>query len=447
MNMLRKRFPFLYARVSVYKYNRGGNVKKNILFIMVDALRADKSYFDNRTVVTPSIDSLKVRGTIFTQAFATTSTTTPSLASMFTGYYPSTHGIRSLVGYKLRKGIVTLAQILKDSGYNTYAMVTGPLLRELGLDRGFDHYDCRDESEGAHTIWGEDLLETISKKGLKEPWFLFIHFWELHIPRWVPPEYDNVQFGSNVYERALSGLDFYLGRLLAQVPEDTLIILTGDHGEKIGDSRWVARRSRVEMFLRKIVYRLGLKKRPQVGHGFHVYDYLMHVPLIFVGEPFPASTAFNDQVSHVDLLPTLVEALGLKYQVGDLDGRSLMPLLRGQKMMETPIIFEACGYALKNKYNWLAGIRTSEYKYVYRPYSDSVEEELYDLITDPNETMNLSENNREKAQKMRELLESRYRRVGDEFAIKTVDTIENDDLTKEEEEKILTRLKDLGYVE
>lgn len=414
---------------------------------MVDALRADKSYTDNRTVVTPSIDSLKVRGTIFTQAFATSSTTTPSLASMFTGYYPSTHGIRSLIGYKLRTGIVTLAQILKDNGYSTYAKVTGPLMLELGLNRGFDHYDFRDKSEGAHTKWGEALLETIKKKELREPWFLFIHFWELHVPRWVPPEYDNAQFGNNYYERAISGLDFYLGRLLKQVPEETVIILTGDHGEKIGNSRWATRRSRGEMFLRQVIYKLGLKKRPRVGHSFHVYDYLMHVPLILVGEPFPAFTTLNDQVSHVDLLPTLVEALGLKFKFYDLDGRSLMPLLRGEKLAETPIIFEACSHDFINKNKWLAGIRTSEFKYVYGPYSDSVEEELYDLITDPNETMNLSESMREKAHEMRELLESRYRRVGDEFALETSEITVNDDLTKEEEDKILTRLKDLGYVE
>lgn len=395
-------------------------MKPNILLITIDTLRADKTWGNNRTVKTPSIDSLINRGTLFTNAFATTSSTTPSLASILTGYYPSTHGIRSLSSYKLRIGITTLAQIFKDNGYITYAKVTGFLPPELGLDRGFDHYECRDKKKGVHSKWGEDFLETISQNKYEAPWFIFLHFGELHIPRWVPSAYYQDKYGVNLYEQALSGLDSYIGKLLKRLAEDTVIILTGDHGENIDDSRWIDRRSKFKSILREIaraLYKLGLRDRPNVGHGFHVYDYLMHVPLILVGKPFKELVVCDNQISLVDLLPTLVEALNLKSEAENLDGRSLMPLLRDQKMEEIPIFLEACGYSLTNKNNWLTGVRTLGFKYVYGPYSESVEEELYDISTDPNEMTNLLKIMPEKAQELRKLIELHYRQEGDEFAL------------------------------
>ena len=116
-------------------------------------------------------------------------------------------------------------------------------------------------------------------------------------------------------------------------------------------------------------------------------------------------------------------------------------------MAERPVILEACGYSLKKKSNWLAGIRKSGFKYVYGPYSETVEEELYDLSTDPNEKTNLSKSMPKKTLELRELLESYYRREGEEFNIETSDNVVDEDLTKEEEDKILSRLKDLGYIE
>jgi arylsulfatase A-like enzyme len=420
-------------------------MKPNILFVMVDALRADRCFGTERTVKTPTIDSLASRGVVFTQSFSTTSTTSPSVTSIFTGLYPSSHGVRSLIDYKLKRGIKTLAEILHDNGYYTYAEVTGPLLPEIGLDRGFDRYICREKDENVHSKWGESLIQRFERGEYEEPWFIFLHFWELHKPRWAPARYDEPRFGRGLYERALAGLDAYLKELLENVGEDTVVVFTADHGEKITESR-------LERLIWKAKKRLGYKSRGPLettGHGFHVYDYLVRVPLILVGKGvFPANKAINLQVSHVDLLPTLVEALSLDVgAIQETDGRSLMPLIRGEPLPELPIILEACGKRLRDKSNWLTGIRTKNYKYAYSPYNDEIEEELYDLTRDSDERRNIARSEPEIARKMREMLTTRFRKAGEEFDVIGGLKAESSEFTEEEEEKILSRLKALGYIQ
>lgn len=417
-------------------------MKNNVLFLLIDALRSDKCWGVRKTAKTPTIDSLCKKGVVFTQAIAATSTTTPSVASILTGMYPPSHGIKSLMRYKLNLGVKTLAEIFRENGYNTYAEVTGPLLPETGLNRGFDEYNYREKTDDVYSQWGISLVEKIGNKEFKEPWFVFIHFWELHTPRVVPNQFDNNNFGRNRYERAISALDAYLKRLLDNIGDDVFIVLHADHGEKIAETRTEeflrTRVRRVWRVMRKVG--LGMDNTIRaVGHGFHVYDYLIRVPLVFVGDGiFPEDKIVHDQVSQVDVLPTLIEASKLDVHGKlEIDGRSLLPLIEGQQMEEVPVFTEACGPPLPDRSRWLAGIRTPKFKFVYCPYNEKNQEELYDLENDPDETQNILRKKPHIAEKLRKTLKSKYEKISEKKLTP---------YTPEEEEKIKERLRRLGYL-
>ncbi|MGD2249936.1 MAG: sulfatase-like hydrolase/transferase [Candidatus Methanofastidiosia archaeon] len=383
-------------------------MKKNILFLLVDALRADKCWGTNKTAKTPTIDSLQKRGTTFTQAIATTTTTTPSVASIFTGLYPFAHGLRSFLGYKLRNNITTLAEILKENGYHTYAEVTGPLLTETGLDAEFDNYNVRNPKENVYSCWFDELLTKFENKEFKEPWFVFIHFWELHIPRAVPSHYDHEKYGTNKYERALSALDSRIGRLLEYINQSDIILFHADHGERIPETRTAELIYPLINRAVHILQRAQIKKFKNrdrfflLGHGFHVYEYLIRVPLICVGENVFPEKRIPHQVRQIDIFPTLVDTLGLESNTTyTVHGRSVLPLIKGRSLKDVPAYCEAVGDVSFDKSMWLAGLRTPQYKYIYGPYSDSIPEELYNLENDPHEQRNIVKEKPEIAKKLR----------------------------------------------
>jgi arylsulfatase A-like enzyme len=412
---------------------------RNILFILVDCLRADAVWGQNRGAVTPNIDRVLQRGTYFEQAISTAGTTTTCVASLLTGNYPFAHGIRSLSGYKLNSGCVTLPQVLKHHGYNTYAMVAGPLSPITGLDRGFDDYEYRTDGVYLTDAWGEDLRARFRQKKLREPWFAFLHLWEIHKPRKVLPTYDSRKFGADPYERAVSSLDPELGKLFSVVGDNTLIILHGDHGE----NREVARRNLVARFYR-LKRRFSYPVDPRyykVGHGFHVYDFIVRVPFVFYGPGvFPNGKIVPDQVRQIDFFPTLVDALGLTMPVS-VHGRSLLPLIKGESLPEMPAHIAAVGGPLQGSKNWRVGIRTSEWKFVFAPQNTAIPEEVYHLASDPHEWRNLSN----KRQPVAEALKRQLLDIISETYYMTGAT-GGEKMSAAEKENMEQRLKQLGYL-
>jgi arylsulfatase A-like enzyme len=412
---------------------------RNILFILVDCLRADAVCGKDRGTVTPAIDKLMNRGTYFNQAISTAGTTTTCVASMLTGNYPFAHGIRTLSGYKLNSECVTLPQVLKHHGYHTYAMVSGPLSPITGLDRGFDEYEYRTDGVYLSDDWGENLRRRFQQKQLRQPWFAFLHLWEVHKPRKVLPQFDSKQFGADKYERAVSSLDPELEKLINLLGDDTIIILHGDHGE----NREVARRNLLARFYR-LKRRFSYPVDPRyykVGHGFHVYDFIVRVPLLFYGPGvFPSGKTITDQVRQIDFFPTLVEALGLPMPL-PVHGRSLVPLIKGEPLPEVPAHVAAVGGPLQGSKNWRVGIRTREWKYVFAPQNPTIPEEVYHLRTDPQEWRNLSKTQRPKAEELkRELLDiisGTYYMTG---------ATAGEEMSAQEKKTMEERLKQLGYL-
>ena len=384
---------------------------------MIDALRADRVLGDNRDCVTPALDSLRQRSTSFSHAFATASMTTCCTASILSGTYPFVHGIRSLADHRFRTDLPTLAEAFAAGNYFTWAEVTGPLLPQVGLNRGFRHYAHRDYGDTLDTEWGGKFLAQLSD--FPQPWFGLLHLWELHHPRRVLPSFDMPEYGKNVYDRAVSSLDQQLAQLFASLPENTAIVLTGDHGEYLSAEgttdqvarlkksfkwikQWVpaARKlKRLTPFLFSTIDRLGKQENGLyyhwLGHGFHVYDYLTHVPFLFHSPGlFPEGKVVDQLVSHVDIFPTLASAFALPLSPGEASGIDLMPLTNGlePRTFHRSLYMEASGgRIMPEPQQWLSAIRTDRYKYVTGLFNKTIPEELYDLELGEGEEQNVLE--------------------------------------------------------
>jgi arylsulfatase A-like enzyme len=416
--------------------------QKNILLIVIDCLRADFIYKEGRALI-PTLNKLKENGFSFLNTIASTSTTTPSFASLLTGLYPFQSGVRSHSGYSLNKVIRTFPQILKEKGYNTYAEFTGPLTDKIGLSKGFDEYNFRNQKEIIHTEFGDKLLKKFDEH-YKSPWFVILHIWSLHKPRIVINECQSNKYGNTLYGRALSSIDKYLEKLIEKFDDNTLIAITGDHGEQIGYSTFdrFSKKFRVIMF--RIMKKIGLSKvlfakgarEIITGHGFSVYDNLVRIPLIFYNKDIVTKGISDIQIRQIDILPTILDLVDIKYS-NKVEGKSALPIMKGLDKQNRDAYIEAVGIAIPDKDEWLAGLRTdNKYKFIYYPFRQDYDEELYDLEKDPEEKNNI-------ASKNKDLILSFRKKIED---MKT-EKLTGEKLTDEDKKKIEERLKDLGYME
>jgi arylsulfatase A-like enzyme len=181
--------------------------------------------------------------------------------------------------------------------------------------------------------------------------------------------------------------------------------------------------------------------RAKQGHGYHLYEPLIRVPLIFAGGDFPKSRVIDDLVAQVDIAPTVLDLLGLlkNFHV-HFDGMSLIPLINEGKRMERTLYIGPAGIfdtSPDNRSTWIEGLRTSKWKYISM-YNKSIPLELYDLEKDPSESTNLIEEENEIVLKFKKELQAiKEKRVSLKFF----------KMSKEEEEEIKERLRALGYID
>ena len=358
-------------------------MKPNVLLLVVDSLRADRVLGGDRSCRTPNLDAFRDSATTFTDAYSVASMTTICVASMLTGTYPFVHGVHSLAGRPLRPDLLTLAELFKANAYHTWAEMTGPLEAFTGLDRGFDEYRYRAYTEWLDTPFGSELAARIARS--REPWLGYVHLWEVHYPRRIGGSYNRARYGELSYDRAVSSLDEQLGRLLAVVPGNTVVVLTSDHGEYLPHSRrdelvtrlkgpaaWLKRNvpgmKRVRRRVMPLLFQdlaagspAGAERyRAWLGHGFHVYEPLVRVPLV-VRAPglFPSGATVPAIASHVDLLPTLASALELDgVTPSHLSGSDLTGLVGdGAELPRDAVYLQASGARRMNRSEqWLAGL-------------------------------------------------------------------------------------------
>ncbi len=343
----------------------------NVLLVTIDTLRPDRvSSYSPKFVQTPRIDSLAGRGALFEQAFAHTPMTLPSHANILLGLTPQVHGVSDNARSIVSAGFTSLAEVLKGRGYGTAAFVSAfPLDSRFGLDQGFDVYDDSYSSQPAPgEIWSERSAEkTVAVarawiSGQKGKWFCWIHIWDPHA-YYHPPEPFATKFAADLYSGEVAYVDTELEKLLGDGKRDgwteqTLIILTSDHGESLGE-------------------------HGEATHGYFAYNSTLHIPLIIAG-PGIKPIRVREAVSHIDLFPTVCDLLGFDPPEG-LMGESLKSALSGKPRKPRPIYFEALEASINRGWAPLRGFIEDGKKYIDLPIP-----ELYDLAKDFDEANNLA---------------------------------------------------------
>jgi arylsulfatase A-like enzyme len=426
----------------------------NLLLLTIDTLRADHlGCYGYARNTSPALDALAQAGVCFTHALCQRPKTSPSFATIMTGTYPAKHGIHGS-RQVLKPANETLAEYLKEAGWTTAAVITnGNLYPVFGFDQGFDTY-VYGHKDGKT---GSDLaIEWLEQNAASdEPWFLWVHHTDPHAPYAPRAPYDTM-FGDDdggrrsagerqidLYDGEIRFTDDQMGRLIEWITanglrERTLIVFTADHGESLGEHDYY------------------------YEHGLHPYEPSARVPLIFSASGIvPEETRSSALVGAVDILPTILGALDVEFDAS-VQGRSfLMEVLGIGEMEPNDFVYIEAGYDEHDMAGRTRALRRKTTKYVHRLAEWArrprglgsfmwtmdarlegglAPDELYDLVSDPAETVNLLMDKRE--------LALGERRVLNAFAALLAQTGGNDsgeELT-EFDEDTYKALKSLGYV-
>ena len=330
--------------------------RPNVLLMTIDTLRADRvGAISGKLDVTPAIDELARTGTTFTDATAHVPLTLPSHTSILTGRYPVSHGVFDNSGFRLRDEVPTLATVLHGTGYHTAAFVASFVLRPAaGLARGFDVYDAVREGERRAPDVARVAGEWLSSA--PTPFFAWVHFYDPHAPYDPPPAFAS-KFRGRLYDGEVATADFGVSAVLDRVPAteraNTMVIVTGDHGESLGE-------------------------HGESEHGVLVYDSTLHVPLVMRGPGVPRGSVVHTQARHVDIAPTIFKVVDVQAPAG-LDGVPLFPTPAAH-----PSYAESRFAAIHFGWSPLRSVRDGEWKYI-----DAPTPELYQLTNDPSESTNM----------------------------------------------------------
>lgn len=405
----------------------------NLLFLAIDSLRADAILADH--ISTQNIDALGRSGASFLQCVSTSTTTTPSFSSILTGCYPPKHGVRGLQGYSLSPALETMAETFNRGGYHTYAEVTGPLLPETGILRGFKDAHHRQAYRVPFFNWLEPTLAKLTS--LESPWFMLLHIWEVHRPYRSPPDFTK-RYDKGGYEAAVAATDSGLEPLFDALPEETIVAITGDHGEEYPGSRFERGVNRAVREARRRLkvgrWAPGLDKRMSrdaLGHGFGLNEPQVRVPLVVSGPDIQARTV-PEQVRHVDLLPTFADLCGIE-PPPDIDGRSLLPAMRGEPIPEEPAYMEAVGVKLGGEN--IVGARTPAWK-LLKPSAGHPALYRLDGPKGPDEKHSVLRANPGPAAELEGFIEK----------IAASETATTSGMTDAEEAVVERHLRDLGYL-
>ena len=284
--------------------------RPNIVVIVADTLRADHlPFYGYDRIETPYLSGLAGRSILFKHAWSTSSWTAPATASLFTSLYPFQHGVIHNFRSRIPEEAVTLAEILKESGYRTFGVSLNIMVSNaLKFDQGFDRFVTILDKKNAEYATRQ-LLKW--EKEIKEssPYFVYIHYMDCHrpYPRWAPWYRKQAEYFDDLlaaYDSSISYLDDQIRRLAERFnwKQNTLIVFTSDHGEEF-------------------------MEHGRQGHGVALFRETIQVPLMFHLPDGSDSRKVQDNVSLVDVLPTIREILGLPQDPAGA-GRSLADFWR-----------------------------------------------------------------------------------------------------------------------
>lgn len=399
----------------------------NIVFVSFDALQARHvGCLGYERDVTPTIDAMARSGFNFKKATSVSSWTVPSSMTWFTGVYPSEHRmVNKYAVYdppemrladirNLSPELITLADILKANGYATGGFTgNAGVSGGFGYEKGFDEYYY---VKGNFGRLDESIPRALAwlKKHRNEKFFLFLHGYDVHgqsTPpdgydyRFVDKDYDkrysgseleqeilreeglekgqltmrneDVRFWRAIYDEKIQRADAKFGMFLDEfsklgLDEETVFVLTSDHGTEVYEHR-------------------------RFDHGFTLYQELIHVPLVFKlpGENF--EMRIDERVSSVDIMPTILELLGIEQSKNvqrQLRGKSLLPAMRGE-----PVKRDVISETNYREYTYKRSIIADDHwKLIYT--LELRTRELFNLKNDPNETTNLVDLHPDKAREL-----------------------------------------------
>ncbi len=400
--------------------------KPNIILFSPDTLRADHlSCYGYKNIKTPNIDKIADEGVLFTNCVSHAPWTLPAFTSVLTSLYPTSNRIDAqglgnyseYASYVVISSVVWLQEVLKDIGYTTQAFVNNPWLEGArGFSKGFDDY-CNlnkgtERVELAHSFLWRSIIfylsgdqyrsetQVITEKSLewlesqpKQPFFLWIHTYDPHHPyerikryfkfpnyrgnildekgvlhkyeseEIYPEEEQNIV--KSLYDEEILQLDENVGLIMQKLEElnltrNTLFIFVSDHGEEFWD--------------RSNIFAM---------HGQTMHRELLQVPLIisFPGR-LPSGIIKNVQVRGIDIMPTVLDILGVK-QDFSLQGESMLPIIEG-KDNRNRVAYSECLkpdkiYPGRKDISYSTGA----YKLIYRVESKMMQ--LYDIVNDPYE--------------------------------------------------------------
>jgi len=339
-----------------------------VVLVSIDTLRADHVGFMGSTLgVTPRLDSLARRGTIFGTTFSPAPLTLPSHTTLLTGMDPPKHGVHHNGLFALEKEIPTLARRAQEGGLETAAFIGAVVLdRRYGIAAGFDHYDDQIDLEDQHAgAFTERTAEIVVDRALawisqtKGHFFIWVHVYDPHLP-WSAPQPYRERF-PNAYLAEIAYTDAQIGRLVESVErlwpdERTLYVVTSDHGESLGE-------------------------HGEHSHAYSIYAATQHVPLVMVGPGIPAGERVDALARLCDVTPTILARLGLAPRT-TLDGRDLFGPIANEGNLRAYSETRATEY--DHGWSSLYSLRDRRYHFVRAPAP-----ELYDLDRDPKELENL----------------------------------------------------------
>jgi arylsulfatase len=469
-NTRRKAFVILVASLIIAILSGCSKEPPNVLFITLDALRADHmSIYGYHRKTSPNLDKFFTQGTVYEYAYCTEANTGPSVVSFLSGMLPQETGVRLLM-QKCPEDLTLMPDYLSEVGYQTAGIVSNMVLttEASALDVHFDYFDdYLDDKEPYRKVFERNarattdagLLWLVEAYDSKKPYFLWLHYQDTHGPYHPPPdkpvefthprpkmidiaripEYtvelipdkkklkrlhpsskkrfvsDGLAYVDR-YDEELAYADFHINRLLEAFEEkgllkNTLVIFSADHGESMMEhEKWFT-------------------------HGYHIYEEITHVPLLVRYPDNKETVRVKTRVSLVDLLPTILDLVGIEAPAG-LRGKPLTKAFGTEPVYAQGMEWRSMIYDHKK---WLI-IYGEDQDIPLRRY-------MYNLLNDPVELDRLPWVNSPEAEAFYQLIASDPDPGGipEEFA-------KGMHLSAPKgrpglDEKTLKRLKSLGYVE
>lgn len=395
-------------------------VARRVLLISIDTCRADHvGCYGGPDGITPNIDAVAADGVVFTEAVSPAPLTRPAHATMLTGRTPPLHGVRDNAHHRLADSATTLAEVLREQGITTGAVVSAFVLDSFfGLDQGFETYDDQFANPLSEFAGDFRLGEETSERALdwlaahgRGDFFLFLHYWDPH-QEYRPPEPFASRFPGSPYSGEIAYADHCIGRVIDELKrrrlyDSTNIVITADHGEM-------------------------LDEHGEKTHGYFVYQSAIRVPLIIKPAGEAIGRRVGDTVGLVDIVLTVCSLLGVPAP-SEVEGLDLSGLMRGGGDEDRGrVIYSESLWPTKYGANPLISAVGGGWQLI-----ETTRPELYDLELDPEQRVNLIGDR----PRVLEALRSRLARIVDE-ARSAAGASDQTSLDRETRE----RLSSLGYM-